>query len=135
MIQEVNEKVRESKMTIKQLEEKCFEHALTHGFIRKNMDVQKLLDEVHGEVDEAISASIAGKRANYQKYCEVGKGNEAFVKYVKDTLEDELADTVMRVATICGYLGIDLQKHIAEKIAFNKSRGYLHGKTNNTSLS
>ena len=122
-------------MTVKQLQNKCFGHALTHGFIRKNMDVQKLLEEVHGEVDEALFASIAGKRADYQKYCEVGKGNEAFVEYVKDSLEDELADTVMRVATICGYLGIDLQKHIAEKIAFNRSRGYLHGKTNKSSLS
>lgn len=122
-------------MTVKKLQDTCFGHALTHGFIRKNMDVQKLLEEVHGEVDEALSASVAGKRADYQKYCEVGKGNEAFIKYVKDSLEDELADTVMRVATICGYLGIDLQKHIAEKIAFNRSRGYLHGKTNKSSLS
>lgn len=122
-------------MTVKKLQDKCFGHALTHGFIRKNMDVQKLLEEVHGEVDEALSASIAGKRADYQKYCDVGKGNEAFVKYVKDSLEDELADTAMRVATICGYLGIDLQKHIAEKIAFNSSRGYLHGKPNKSSLS
>jgi NTP pyrophosphatase (non-canonical NTP hydrolase) len=122
-------------MTVKQLQDKCFGHALTHGFIRKNMDVPKLLDEVHGEVDEALSAIRIGRRADYKKYCDEGKGNEAFVKYVKDSLEDELADTVMRVATICGYLGIDLQKHIAEKLAFNKNRGYLHGKTDKSSLS
>ncbi len=115
-------------MTIKQLQNKCYGHALTHGFIKKNMNIPEMLCEVHGEVSEALSAIGKGKRADYDSYCKEGKTNEAFMKYIKDSLEDELADTVMRVATICGYLEIDLQRHIDEKTTFNKDRGYLHGK-------
>ena len=115
-------------MTVRQMQDKCFDHALTHGFIRKNMSVDVLLCEVYGEVNEALDASRADKRADYDSYIKEGKTNEAFTKYIKDSLEDELADTVMRVATLCGYLGIDLQRHIEEKSNFNKSRGYLHGK-------
>lgn len=114
-------------MTIKQLQNKCFGHALSHGFLHKNMNIAEMLCEVHGEVSEALTALQSKRRADLRSY-EKTFSDERFACYVKDSLEDELADIVMRVATLCGYLEIDLEKHIAYKIEFNKNRGYLHGK-------
>ncbi len=40
----------------------------------------------------------------------------------------ELADCVIRIGDICGREGIDLQACIEEKMAFNASRPYKHGR-------
>ena len=40
----------------------------------------------------------------------------------------ELADAVIRIADLCGHLGIDLDAVIAEKMAYNADRPYKHGK-------
>jgi NTP pyrophosphatase (non-canonical NTP hydrolase) len=52
-----------------------------------------------------------------------------FDRWKKDTFEDELADTVIRIADLCGKMGIDLEWQIEKKLAFNKTRGYKHGKS------
>lgn len=52
----------------------------------------------------------------------------AFENTIKDTFEDELADAVIRIADMCGYLGIDLEKHIELKMKYNETREYKHGK-------
>jgi NTP pyrophosphatase (non-canonical NTP hydrolase) len=39
----------------------------------------------------------------------------------------ELADVVIRVADMCGSLGIDLESVIATKMAFNSTRPRRHG--------
>lgn len=51
-----------------------------------------------------------------------------FQGLVKDTFEDELADAVIRIADLAGYLGIDLEKHVELKLRYNKTRPYKHGK-------
>lgn len=40
----------------------------------------------------------------------------------------ELADAVIRIADLCGALGIDLEEVIAKKMGYNESRPYRHGK-------
>lgn len=40
----------------------------------------------------------------------------------------ELADAVIRIADLCGHLGIDLDAVIEEKMAYNADRPYKHGK-------
>lgn len=40
----------------------------------------------------------------------------------------ELADAVIRIADLCGYLGIDLDAVISEKMAYNETRPFKHGK-------
>ena len=39
----------------------------------------------------------------------------------------ELADAVIRIADLCGHLGIDLDAVIEEKMAYNADRPYKHG--------
>jgi len=51
-----------------------------------------------------------------------------FKKYVKDTVQDEIADAFIRILDMCEYYGIDLQKHVELKMEYNKSRPRLHDK-------
>jgi NTP pyrophosphatase (non-canonical NTP hydrolase) len=43
-------------------------------------------------------------------------------------VEDELADAVIRIADMCGAFGIDLERHVVEKLEYNRHRPRTHGK-------
>lgn len=42
----------------------------------------------------------------------------------KDTFEDEIADTLLRILDLCEAFNIDIEKQILWKMKFNKSRDY-----------
>ena len=45
-----------------------------------------------------------------------------FENTIKDTFEDEMADTVIRILDICGKMKIDIEWHIVKKLEYNKLR-------------
>jgi|688.fasta_scaffold119660_6 hypothetical protein len=51
-----------------------------------------------------------------------------FEDNIKNTFEDEIADSIIRLLDLSGGLNIDIQKHIDLKLKYNKTRGYKHGK-------
>ena len=51
-----------------------------------------------------------------------------FEQEFKDTFEDEIADTFIRLADLCGKLDIDIEWHIKNKMLFNAQRAHKHGK-------
>jgi len=53
---------------------------------------------------------------------------EQFEKYVKNKMEDELADIVIRVMDFACFRGMDLEWHIKQKMRYNKTRPHMHGK-------
>jgi NTP pyrophosphatase (non-canonical NTP hydrolase) len=66
-------------------------------------------------------------------YLERGKWDDpkiqrAFEMEIKDTVPDEIADAVIRIADLCGYLGIDLESHVRAKMAYNATRPSRHSK-------
>lgn len=90
----------------------CHSIAKEKGFWDKPRNVGEALMLIVSELGEAIEAHRKGRM-----------GIEA-----KDTFEDELADTAIRLFDLCGGLGIDLEKQIEWKMNFNKGREKLHGK-------
>lgn len=50
-----------------------------------------------------------------------------FEKNCKDTFEDEIADSIIRLLDLCGKLGIDIEYHIQQKMRYNGTRGYKYG--------
>ena len=52
----------------------------------------------------------------------------AFENTIKDTFEDEIADVFLRLMDLCGEYGIDIEKHIQLKAAYNETRPLKHGK-------
>ncbi len=128
------------------------EAILRKGFESTRKDLPKLLMLTVSELSEALEADRRGKTADIEAFrnelptvyvikdraygLSENKTPEeisemfmaAFEKYIKDTLEDEIADAFLRLMDICGMLGIDIEAHILMKSQYNKLRPYKHGK-------
>jgi NTP pyrophosphatase (non-canonical NTP hydrolase) len=53
---------------------------------------------------------------------------DLFSDLIKDSFEDEIADCIIRLLDLCGFMGINIEKHIQLKMWFNEFREYKHGK-------
>jgi NTP pyrophosphatase (non-canonical NTP hydrolase) len=78
------------------------------------------------EFDKSIQAANSAPMANTEISTEEWK--RIFEEKVKNSFEDELADTVIRVLDVCAGMGIDLEWHISQKMKYNRLRPYKHGK-------
>jgi NTP pyrophosphatase (non-canonical NTP hydrolase) len=76
------------------------------GFYDTPKSVEEILMLIISELGEACEAHRKGR------FCKVDLDGviyqEDFEKYVKDTFEDEVADTVIRILDFCGYKDIDI---------------------------
>ena len=120
-------------MTIPEIIKQAHENAVEKGFYDDgDKNIGELLMLVVSELGEALEAHRNGRFSNYGFYDRSGSFPEheikCFEKEVKDTFEDELADAVIRICDMCGYLNIDLEKHIELKMKYNATREYKHGK-------
>ena len=59
---------------------------------------------------------------------ELGEACEEDRKNNKENFEEEIADVFIRLFDLCGYLNIDIEKVIQNKISINIDRPKLHGK-------
>lgn len=94
-------------MEIKTLVAKAHENAVKHGFWEPTLPFGTAIALIHSELSEALE--------------EERNGNPEGVAV-------ELADAVIRIADLCGHLGIDLEEVIEIKMAYNEGRPYKHGK-------
>lgn len=77
-----------------------------------------------GELSESIEALRKNKVCLDKRNVNSGK----FEDLVKDTFEDEIADAIIRLLDLCGMYNIDINWHIKEKLKYNTTRPYKHGK-------
>jgi NTP pyrophosphatase (non-canonical NTP hydrolase) len=104
----------------------------------KHYIISQKLMLVVAELGEALEALRNNRRSNNKikyvpelqdkfgmtiKYSVTG-----FEKDIKDTFEDELADSVIRILDLAEWLGIDLETHIKLKMEYNKTRPIKHNK-------
>jgi len=60
-------------------------------------------------------------------HSEVSEATEAIRHRDRENFDEELADIVIRVASVAHGLGIDLEHVISKKLAKNRTRGLHHG--------
>jgi len=109
------------------------------GFYDDPKEIGTVLMLIVTELAEAMEAYRGGNRLGSERL-EAMQWDSAldedfsqedinqFKEVVKDTFEDEIADTIIRLFDLCGWLGIDIHKHIMLKLNYNSTRPYKHGK-------
>ena len=107
------------------LRDKAFETAEKHGF-HENWDFVKALMLTVGELSEAMEAD---RKDNWCPLTAMLMTPEAVdYKNVKGTVEEEIADAIIRLLDIAGVYSIDLDWHVKAKMTYNETREYKHGK-------
>jgi NTP pyrophosphatase (non-canonical NTP hydrolase) len=124
------------KTNLNEIAKEFHESAVRKGFWEEKREIGTLLMLIVSELSEALEAHRKDRMANLtdkQKGALDGwtldedfKGR--FYLQVKDTFEDEIADTFIRLFDLCGSLGIDIDWHIQQKMRYNATREYKHGK-------
>lgn len=127
--------------TITELQARAYQNAVNKGWYdgAERINIPEKLCLVHSEVSEALEEYRNGKAASQVYFKGVDEeGNEAHLNYLLDgdipsTLGKpegfsiELADAVIRILDLCGALGIDLEKAVETKMAYNATRPHRHG--------
>lgn len=78
-------------------------------------NIPEKLALIHSEISEALEEFRNGNMETY------------FVNAKPEGFAVELADAVIRIMDLCGYLQIDLESTMMDKAAYNKLRAYRHG--------
>lgn len=109
-------------MDINNLVKSAYGNAMNKGFwddIDTPEEVMKVIPEklclIHSEVSEALECYRDGDM-------DWGYGGEKPIGF-----PSELADIVIRVADLCGALGINLAEQIDLKMTYNATREHKHG--------
>ena len=105
-------------MNLNELRDKAYKIACEHGFHDKKYSNEHWLMLICTEVAELVEADRKNLIADKQKFNEwMLSGNphehvfgNAFEKWIKNALEDELADVVIRCLDFCGMKGFDLSE-------------------------
>ncbi len=113
---------------------------LDNGFDGKDFARDLML--IVSELSEALEADRKGKDAHKlplpiekSLLCRIGDRDfdkstwkNYFESYIKETIQDEIADALLRIMDLCGRYNIDIDTHVAIKSYYNSLRKQKHGK-------
>lgn len=87
---------------------RAYDNAVKHGFHEKMLTVKHMMMLVLSEIGEAVEADRRNLHANLHCFeiCNDLTYNDRFKNYVKDSVEDEMADVAIRLFDLCGALNI-----------------------------
>lgn len=89
-------------MDFNKLSKEAHANAVKHGFWEIHVSKMHCLMLIISEIGEMVEADRRGRRANYAEY--KGNGGKDFEALIKDTVEDEMADVVIRLCDLAGAL-------------------------------
>ncbi len=115
-------------MNLNELRDRAHKTACDHGFHDEELSNEHCLCLVISELMEAVEADRKSRHFDKEKYkigeyaeCQGWLTNEekfinVFNRYIKDTIEDELADAAIRLLDLCGLRKIDIEDFTEEMI-------------------
>lgn len=103
-------------MNLNKLRDKAYQCAVAHGWHEENLSNEHFLCLVISELMEAVEADRKGRHANrgqFESYMNFKERSNdefiyAFKHGIKDSVEDELADSCIRLLDLAGLRGVDL---------------------------
>ena len=121
-------------MNLNELRDKAYKCAVTHGWHEEEYSNEHFLCLVISELMEAVEADRVGNYADIEAFekNEMRKLDfrENFERYIKDTVQDELADACIRLLDLAGLRDLDLSG-IREQTNSKVPRGSLIGHSRN----
>lgn len=106
-------------INLNKLRDEAYHNAVEHGWHDEDLSTGHFLCLVISELMEAVQAERKGKRADVAKFNEwqgnnipfseetrVRRFQEDFEAYIKNSVEDELADAFIRMLDLAGLLGV-----------------------------
>lgn len=119
--------------SINELVQEAHQNAVNKGWWEEDRSFGELIALMHSELSEALEDYRNGYTPD-QMYYEFKSGGKVHKRYMNETgdmkpcgIPSELADVVIRVFDACGRHGIDLERAITEKMAYNATRPHKHG--------
>jgi NTP pyrophosphatase (non-canonical NTP hydrolase) len=110
-------------MDINKLIKDCHTIALEKGFWKSSQNIKEKLMLIISECGETLEAHRKNKCADLKSYDEQIVNEDSIVifkKYIKDTIEDEIADIFIRLFDLCGYLKIEfIEKEYKDIVNYN----------------
>jgi len=119
-------------MTLNDLRDIAFAYAEKQGF-HENMNFGEKLMLVVSELSEALEADRKGKWYSVSDAPHKGHemsllSKEQYETIVRGTVEEEIADAIIRLCDLAGIYKINLSWHVAAKMHYNETRPYKHRK-------
>lgn len=96
-------------MDYNKLAKEAHANAVKHGFWEMQVSRMHCLMLIISEIGEMVEADRRGRRANYAEY--KGNGGKDFEALIKDTVEDEMADVVIRLCDLAGALNMHFEEN------------------------
>lgn len=120
-------------MTCNDLSKEIHQGNVERGFYDTKRPLSEVLVLIHAEISEAVEADRKEKftkTVNWKELMELPdeEFKAQFQDKVKDTYEDEIADTMIRLLDLIGWQNLDIDNHMAAKLRYNSLRPYRHGK-------
>lgn len=133
-------------MTLNELSQKAHEAAKRSGFYENPVETGTRLMLIVSELSEAMEADRCmadnkirsrgldsfDRAMNNRNPDSLYTEDEAFLiefrEHVKDSFGDEIADSLIRIFDMCGFMGINIDRHVELKMRYNSMREQKHGK-------
>lgn len=98
-------------MNLNELRNKAYRCSVVHGWHEENLSDEHFLCLVISELMEAVEADRKGSHADFEafnKHCDRIDFKENFERQIKGSVEEELADTCIRLLDLAGLRKVDL---------------------------
>ena len=119
-------------MTLNGYRDKAYKNAKEKGFHDEPCNLPTQLMLIVSELSEAMEADRKGKWCEKSVFpfdtSPIELSKESYEYHVKGTVEEEIADALIRIFDLAGSCEIDLEWFVNAKMKYNKTRGYKHGK-------
>lgn len=126
MYESINLITNKIEMNLNELRDKSYKNACEHGFHDQELSNEHCLCLIISELMEAVEADRKGKQFNkdaketYEliqnvKFCKV-----IFDNYIKGSVEEELADAVIRLLDLAGLRNLNLNRFALVNVVSKK---------------
>lgn len=123
-----NLSIEQTLQALREFAKDVYKTAENNGRYTTNPDFSPLIVHVMSELTEAVQAFLCNQKAKQEdvdfalKNIDNPMYYDFFKNRIKSKLEDEIADGILVLLSIAGYMKIDIAKHLVLKNTYNKLR-------------